>query len=203
VPTLVVGSVLLLVARPLSVLASVSWFRFSWRDQAFLSWAGLRGAVPIVLATVPLVAQAPGTDGIFELVFVLVVVLTIVQAPTLPTVARWLRLAGDEPIDLEVESSPLGALGAEVLQVSIGPTSRMHGVEVFELRLPPGADVTLVVREGEAFVPDRRTLLRRGDELLIVAGAAARDATEQRLLAVSRGGRLAQWSGRRTRPERS
>ena len=194
VPALVVGLVLLLVARPLSVVASVPWFGFSWRDQAFLSWAGLRGAVPVVLATVPVVAQAPGTEGLFELVFVLVVVFTIVQAPTLPTAARWLRLQGDEAVDLEVESSPLGALGAEVLQVSIGPTSRIHGVEVFELRLPPGANVTLVVRDGEAFVPDRRTLLRRGDELLVVAGTAARDATERRLRAVSRGGRLAQWS---------
>ena len=193
VPALVVGSVLLLVARPLSVLASVAWFQVPWRDQAFLSWAGLRGAVPVVLATVPVVAQAPGTDGLFELVFVLVVVFTLVQAPTLPAVARWLRLRGDEALDLDVESSPLGAFSAEVLQVRIGPTSRMHGVEVFELRLPAGADVTLVVRDGEAFVPDRRTSLRRGDDLLVVASAAARDATERRLRAVSRGGRLAQW----------
>jgi cell volume regulation protein A len=203
VPALVVGLVLLLVARPLSVMLSVSWFRFPWRDQAFLSWAGLRGAVPVVLATVPVVAGAPGTDGLFELVFVLVVVFTLVQAPILPVVARWLRLRADEPLDLDVESSPLGALGAEVLQVRVGPGSRLHGVEVFELRLPSGADVTLVVRDGEAFVPDRRTPLRRGDDLIVVASSSSRDQTERRLRAVSRGGRLAQWAStpRRSRPD--
>ena len=210
VPALVIGVVLLLVARPLSVVASVSWFRVPWRDQAFLSWAGLRGAVPIVLATVPVVSGAPGAEGLFELVFVLVVVFTLVQAPTLPVVASWLRLRADEPLDLDVESSPLGALGAEVMQVRVGPASRLHGVEVFELRLPPGADVTLVVRDSEAFVPDRRTALRRGDDLIVVSSSEARDQTERRLRAVSRGGRLAQWTDpsaerrprRRPRPRR-
>lgn len=194
VPALVIGFVLLLVARPLSVVAAVCWFRFPWRDQVFLSWAGLRGAVPVVLATVPVVAGAPETDGLFELVFVLVVVFTLVQAPTLPMVARWLRLRADETVDLDVESSPLGALGAEVLQVRVGPTSRIHGMAIFELRLPVGADVTLVVRDEETFVPERRTTLRRGDDLIVVAGSASRDQTEQRLRAVSRGGRLAQWT---------
>ncbi len=97
VPALVIGTVLLLLARPLSVLASVSWLGYSWRDQAFLSWAGLRGAVPIVLATVPVQLGVPGTEGLFELVFVLVVVFTLVQAPTLPRVARRLRLRRRHP----------------------------------------------------------------------------------------------------------
>lgn len=192
-PALVVGGVLLLLARPLSVLASVTWFSYRWRDQAFLSWAGLRGAVPVVLATVPVVAQAPGTEGLFELVFVLVVVFTIIQAPTLPAVARWLRLAADETVDLDVESSPLGALNAEVLNVYIGPSSQLHGVEVFELRLPEGAEVALLVRAAQASVPEPRTSLRHGDSLLVVTTGAVRDATEGRLRAVSQAGRLAQW----------
>ena len=92
VPAIVIGLVLLLVARPLSVVASVSWFKVPWRDQVFLSWAGLRGAVPVVLATVPLVVGTPDTEWIFDLVFMLVVVFTIVQAPSLPWVARRLGL---------------------------------------------------------------------------------------------------------------
>ena len=193
VPALVVGAVLLLVARPLSVLVSVSWFRYGWRDQAFLSWAGLRGAVPVVLATIPVSQQAAGTDGLFELVFLLVVVFTLVQAPALPWVAGRLRLGSDAPVDLEVESSPLGALQAQVLQVSIGPGSRLHGMELFELRLPQGADVTLVVRDGGSFVPDRNTRLRRGDELLVITATAVREEAEVLLHAFSEGGRLAQW----------
>jgi cell volume regulation protein A len=94
---------------------------------------------------------------------------------------------------LDVEASPLGALDADVLTVRIGPDSRLHGVEIFELRLPPTANVTLVVRDGEAFVPIPRTSLRHGDELIVVTAAAAREATEQRVRAVSAGGKLAGW----------
>src|SRR4051812_45670591 len=93
-PGVVVGLAVVLLARPLGVLLSVSWFRVPWREQAFLSWAGLRGAVPIVLATIPLAQGVPGATQIFDLVFVLVVVLTIAQGPTLPWAARRLRLAG-------------------------------------------------------------------------------------------------------------
>ena len=93
IPAVVIGLVLLLLARPLSVLASLTPFRIPLRDQAFLSWAGLRGAVPVVLATVPATAGTAGADGIFNLVFVLVVIFTLVQGPTLPWVAR--RLGSD------------------------------------------------------------------------------------------------------------
>ncbi len=83
-PALAIGLVLLLVARPLSVFASVSWFGVPIRQQLFLSWAGLRGAVPVVLATVPVAAGVEGSSRLFDLVFVLVVIFTLVQAPTLP-----------------------------------------------------------------------------------------------------------------------
>ena len=155
VPAIVIGLVLLLVARPLSVVASVSWFKVPWRDQVFLSWAGLRGAVPVVLATVPLVVGTPDTEWIFDLVFMLVVVFTIVQAPSLPWVARRLGLTEQvHSVDVDLESTSLMEIGADVIQVTVGAESRLHGVAVFELRLPKGANVTLVVRGGEGFVPD-------------------------------------------------
>ncbi|MBF5080249.1 potassium/proton antiporter [Quadrisphaera sp. INWT6] len=194
VPALVVGFALLLVARPLSVLLSVSWFRVPLRDQVILSWGGLRGAVPIVLATVPAAAGVPGTEGVVEMVFVLVVAFTLVQAPTLPWLARRLGISEPAVRDLEVESSPLEEIGADVLQVKVGPTSHLHGLEVFELRLPEGAEVSLVVRDGRARVPDRSTTLRHGDDLLVVAVAGVREATEDRLHALSQRGRLAGWT---------
>ncbi len=193
-PGVVVGLALVLLARPLGVLLSVSWFGVGWREQVFLSWAGLRGAVPIVLATIPLAQGVPDATQIFDLVFVLVVVLTLVQGPTLPWVARRLRLAGSvTTVGLDVESSPLGALDADVLTVRIGPESALHGVEVFELRLPVRANVTLVIRDGEPFVPTPRSTLRHGDELIVVTAASARDAVERRLREVSAGGKLAGW----------
>lgn len=194
-PAIVIGLGLLLVARPLSVIVSTTWFRYSWRQQAFLSWAGLRGAVPIVLATVPLTTGTPNTEWIFDLVFVLVLIFTVVQAPTLGWMARRLRLTqGMSTVDLDLESLPLVELGADVLQVTVGPGSRLHGVALFELRLPRGANLTLVVREDNAFVPEPDTTLRHGDRFLVVTTAQVRDRTERRLRAVSRGGRLADWS---------
>ena len=193
-PAIVIGLVLLLFARPLSVLVSVSPFRLGWRDQVFLSWAGLRGAVPVVLATVPLTVGARNVNWIFELVFVLVVIFTIVQAPTLPWVAQRLGIVEDyRSLDLSVEATPLEELRAELMQVTVGPASKLHGVEVFELRLPEGANVTLVVRGGKGFVPENNTVLRRGDQLLVVSTAEVKAQAEKRVRSVSQHGRLAGW----------
>ncbi|KGN30221.1 potassium transporter CPA [Knoellia sinensis KCTC 19936] len=195
IPAIVLGLVLLLVARPLSVFASCAPFGLDWRTQAFLSWAGLRGAVPVVLATVPVTAGAAGVEGIFDLVFVLVIIFTIVQAPTLPWVAHRLGLdRGHHSFDLALEATPFDDIGAHLLEVTVGPLSRIAGVQVYELRLPQGANVALVVRDGTSFVPKETTPLRRGDQLLVVTPAAVRTAVEKRLYAVSRDGRLAGWA---------
>jgi potassium/hydrogen antiporter len=193
---IIVGLVLTLVARPISVVVSLLPFRRPWQEQALLSWAGLRGAVPIVFATIPMVAQVPSSHRIFNIVFVLVVLFTLLQGPTLPWVARKLRLAeSGGPLDVDIESAPLERLQGHLLSLSVSEKSRMHGVEIAELRLPPGAAVTLVVRGGSSFVPLPSTVLRHGDELLVVATDAVRDAAERRLLAVARGGKLAGWLG--------
>ncbi|WP_241518716.1 potassium/proton antiporter [Streptomyces sp. CB03238] len=195
-PAVLVGLVLTVVARPLSVFLSLLPFRIPWQEQALMSWAGLRGAVPIILATIPMVSGIEGSEKIFNIVFVLVVVYTLVQGPTLPWLAKALRLGDSaEAADLGVESAPLERLRGHLLSVAIPEKSRMHGVEVAELRLPPGAAVTLVVRDGQSFVPSPTTVLRRGDELLVVATDPVRDATERRLRAVGQGGKLAGWLG--------
>lgn len=207
VPALVVGLALVLLARPLSVVASAVVARplrgprrpenrIGWRGSAFLSWAGLRGAVPIVLATIPLSAGTPGAEKLFDAVFVLVIIYTLLQASTLAPAARLLRVtAPGEAAELHVETAPLENMGADLLQVDVPPGSRLAGVHIDELRLPVGAAVTLVVRDGAGFVPGPDTRLRTGDALLIVATAAARDVAERRLRAVSRRGRLARWFG--------
>jgi potassium/hydrogen antiporter len=195
-PALLIGVALLLVARPLSVVLSLVWFRLPWSQLAFISWAGLRGAVPIVLATFPLTAQVPGATFIFDTVFVLVVVSTLVQGWSLPWLARRLGIAAPlTPREVIVESAPLDELDADLVQLTVPARSRLHGVYLPELRLPEDAAVVLIVREGRSFVPDRTTRLMRGDQALLVSARRSRPEAERRLRAVSRAGRLATWRG--------
>ncbi|WP_409332721.1 potassium/proton antiporter [Trujillonella humicola] len=195
-PALLVGGALLLVARPVSVLLSLVWFRLPLRQQAFLSWAGLRGAVPIVLATFPVAAGVDGAQRIFDTVFVLVVVFTLVQGWSLPWVARKLDISAPVvPRDVEVEAAPLETLDAELMQLTVPPGSRLHGVYLPELRLPEDAAVVLIVRDGRSFVPEQTTRLMRGDQALLVSARRSRAEAERRLRAVSRAGRLASWRG--------
>jgi cell volume regulation protein A len=195
IPTaLVVGAAALFVGRPLAVLLTTTPFRVSLREQLFLAWSGLRGAVPIVLAIVPVTQHVPGASRVLDAVFVLVVIYTLVQAPTLPYVGRWLGVVEDvEARDLEVEAAPLESVGADLLQVTVRPGSHLHGVYVDELRLPTGAVLSLVVRGREGTVPTSDTRLEHGDQLLIVATTESRAAAEDRLRAVSRDGKLARW----------
>jgi len=190
----IVGISLTLVARPVSVLCCASWFRVPLREQAFLSWAGLRGAVPIVLATIPVSAGLPAAERIFDVVFLLVVVFTLIQAPALPRIARRTGVAVPVgPRELQVESAPLEEMDASLLQFRVPEDSQLHGVYVSDLRLPPEATLALVHRAGTIIAPDRFTTLRVGDHLLLAVPDAVRAATERRLRAIGREGRLALW----------
>jgi len=192
-----IGAVLTFIARPLSVLACLSWFRVPLREQAFVSWAGLRGAVPIIMATVPLAAGVPGATRLFDIVFAFVIVFTLLQAPTLPWVARKLRVStGEDATDVEIEFAPLDTIAADMMQVHVAPGSRLHGVTVRELRLPKNSVVSLVVRDGEPTAVGPNLIVRSGDDLLIVTNGDDRRKVEDRLRSISSGGRLGRWRER-------
>jgi len=153
-------------------------------------------AVGALLLLPVLVIGAQVAEKLFDVVFVLVVVFTVAQTSTIGPVARLLGVtAPAEPTELRVETAPLDRMQADLLELDVPPGSHLAGVYIDELRLPAGAVVTLVLRDGVGFVPDPRTRLRAGDSLLIVATAECRDAAERRLRAVSRRGRLARWRG--------
>ncbi|VEG51489.1 NhaP-type Na+(K+)/H+ antiporter [Mycolicibacterium aurum] len=194
VPAVVTGLVLLLLARPLSVALSLIGFRVPWREKVFLSWAGLRGAVPIVLCTYPIVAGVPDSWRLLNIVFILVVLYTVIQGPSLRLVAERLQLIPrDTTREIQVDAAPLDVLGAELLTMTVLPGSRLQNVTVLELRLPDPSVITLIIRAGRSFVPQPMTRLHIGDELLIVTTTVTRELAERRLRAVSRRGKLAYW----------
>lgn len=201
VDALVVGAAGTFLARPIAVAVSSLPFRLPWREQVFLSWAGLRGAVPVVFALIPVTAGTPGGERVLDVVFVLVVVYTLITAPTLPLVGR--RLGVIEPsgtVSLDVELTPLDTIGADLLQVVVEPDSALRGVYVRELRLPVGARVILVERGGTSVPVDEHTQLLADDQVLLVTPTAQREATERRLRAVAKAGKLAAWYGREPVP---
>jgi cell volume regulation protein A len=201
-PALVVGAVLLVAARPLAVVVSLLPFRIPLREQAFLSWAGLRGAVPIVLATFPIVRGVPHSQRLLDIVFVLVVIYTLVQGPSLTPLARALHLSPrGSTRQILVESAPLDVLDAELLTMTIPPDSGLVSVSVVELRLPDPAVITLIIRDNHSFVPTDDTQLQVNDELLIVTTRRRRDLAERRLRAVNRRGPLAHWFDEYGRPD--
>lgn len=194
IPAIVIGAVLLLLGRPLSVLVSLTPFRVPLREQVFLSWAGLRGAVPIVLATFPIVEGVADSYRLLNIVFILVVVFTLIQGPGLSLLAHKIGLiSGEATREIQVEAAPLDVLEAELLTMTVSPPSRLHNVSVLELRLPDPSVITLIIRKGRTFVPQPHTRIQAGDELLIVTTPKTRASTERRLRAVSRRGKLAYW----------
>lgn len=199
-PAIVIGSALTFIARPFSVLVCLSPFRVGLREQAFISWAGLRGAVPIVLATIPLTHALPGAAQMFHVIFLLVVFFTIVQGPLLPLVARWMRATETlSPHEVAFESAPLEGIKASLVQFQVPAKSQLNGMHVDELRLPTGAVLTMLIRSGEVIVPQPTMRLRADDQLLLAVRSNLVERTQQRLVALSERGRLARW---RMSPER-
>lgn len=166
---LVVAAVLILVARPLAVVLSLWPFRFRPTELAFLSWVGLKGAVPITLATFPLMAGLEGGMLLFDLVFFVVIVSALTQGWTLPAVARWLGLAAPAPPapPVSVELNALQHVDADVVEYTVAPSSRVAEQALRDVVLPDGVVVAVLVRRGEVIMPRGGTHLLPGDHVFV------------------------------------
>jgi cell volume regulation protein A len=167
-PGLALASLLVFLIRPAAVWVSTAFNDFTARERALLGWAGLRGAVPIVLGTIVLSAGIESGETIFNAVFFVVVVSALVQGTTLEWVAERLRLAvpapAPAPAPLEVDAhSPLDLVDFDVLA-----THAIAGAAVRELGLPRSALVAAVARGTDSIPPRGNTVIQPGDRLFVL-----------------------------------
>lgn len=169
---LLIAGFLVVVARPVSVLAALAFAKMPWRNRLMVSWVGLRGAVPIILATFPLLAGVPGSDLLFNIVFFIVLTSVLLQGTSLPAVAGWLRVREPLPAQRQapLEFLPAKKTNSELIELRVAPASPAAGKQLVDLHLPKSALVVLVSRGDEFLVPRGATILEVGDTLTILAG---------------------------------
>jgi cell volume regulation protein A len=159
---------LMFIARPVAVYATLVFTHLNMREKTMVAWVGLRGAVPIILATFPLLAEIPQATTTFHLVFFIVLTSVLLQGASLPIIARWLKV--DEPLVPHTEASPVWdaptSLKSGILEVRIPEHSWTIGQRLLDLGLPKGAFILLIARNGKCFVPDGTTVLQADDSLL-------------------------------------
>ena len=179
-PALVLTAFLILVARPLAMVPVLLPFGFSLREQVLISWVGLKGAVPIILATFPLMFGLADGRLLFDIVFFVVLVSATLQGWTLPVVASWLGLqeAAEPGAPAVLELLALRDMNAEVIDYAISPGSRAAGCTVEELRLPEGVIVALVARDTRLIAPRGATRLQAGDHVFVIAQSSERDTVD-------------------------
>jgi len=166
-PALVVAAGLMLVARPLTVFICLAPFRFSWRDKAFISWVGLRGAVSIFLASIPLLVQLPNAQLYFDVGFVIVLVSVLVQGWTIGFAAHLTHTAlpRSDPDPRRVELDLPGQLSQELVGYRLGENN-----PYLRRRLMPSwAKLMLVVRKEKVFTAEEAGIVREGDYIYLVA----------------------------------
>jgi len=175
-----VALVLVLVARPLAVAVATAFAPLSLGDRLVLGWAGLRGAVPVVLALFPILEEIDGAVRFFNIAFFAVLLSTLLQGSTFEPLARWLGATTTEPALPRplVEVGSIRQLGADVVEVPISEGDAAIGVRVRDLGLPRDALVNVLVRGDEALPPRGSTRLEAGDRLHIVARQSAVGALE-------------------------
>jgi cell volume regulation protein A len=185
--SLLVTAFLMLVGRPVSVMLSLLFSSISFPEKTMVSWVGLRGSVPIILATFPLLAGLPKAEIIFDIVFFIVITSVLLQGTSIPLVARWLKV--DTPLTPKppalLEFIPSCSLKSELVEITVPQHSQVIGKQILELGLPQGALIVLVSKPDGCLTPHGGTSLDAGDQLLLLADQE--DIAKIRTLVESKG----------------
>lgn len=168
---LLVSAFLIFVARPLSVFGALAFTRIGVAAKLMVAWAGLRGAVPIVMATFPLMAGLPRADLIFNLVFFIVLTSVLLQGTTIALAARWLGVNATRHFEYHypLEFVPHITARSQLMELAITANSAAVGRSIIDLRLPRGTLVVSIIRGEEDVVPNGGTVLAAGDRMLVLA----------------------------------
>jgi len=168
---LLISVVLIFVARPLSVWLCLSFAKFNWREKTMISWVGLRGAVPIILATFPLLAGIPKAEMMFNMVFFIVLTSILIQGTNVHRVAHWLKV--DAPFKSEsnrpIELTDRQLIQAQLEDVIVPFNSPVAGHSIVEMKLPQKSLIVLICRDEKFFIPNGGTVLNEGDILWVLA----------------------------------
>lgn len=168
---LLMSAFMMIVARPISVFASLIFFRGKRRGKWFISWVGLRGAVPIVFATYPLLAGVEKAQTMFNIVFFVSLTSVAIQGTTIPFVAGKLRLLLPERVkrrtqaDIELSET----VKSELVEIELSDASYAAGKKIVDLGFPKTASISLIKRDGKFITPNGSTVLNAGDVLLVIS----------------------------------
>ncbi|HSV85115.1 MAG TPA: potassium/proton antiporter [Levilinea sp.] len=181
-PGLLLALALIFVARPAGVMITMLGSSFSWRERTLISWVGLRGATPIILATFPLLAGVPQSDLIFNMIFFVVLTSVLLQGTTIPLVARWLKVNAPAPVRRRypIEFNKFGNLSSELDEMLIPPGSAADGRRIVEMELPDDFLVILIARGDEFLLPSGSSVLQSSDVLLVLSEKKSFDQVKTR-----------------------
>ncbi|WP_412030457.1 potassium/proton antiporter [Deinococcus yunweiensis] len=182
-PALLISLFLMFVARPIAVFISLALSQMPLRHRGMVAWVGLRGAVPIILATFPLLEDIPGSHTIFNVAFFIMLTSLVVQGTTLPVVARLLGVdaAASSGNTQRLLFTPTGAGKSDVVEVTIPPHSRVVGRRIVELGFPADVLIMVIHRGTEYIVPNGSTILAAGDELQMLGSRESFETLRERI----------------------
>ncbi|MCX7544330.1 potassium/proton antiporter [Marinicella gelatinilytica] len=168
---LIISLFLIVVARPISVFISLMFFKMRLRRRFYISWAGLRGAVPIVFATYPLLAGIDKADMIFNIVFFISVTSVLVQGTTLSVVAKWLNVGAREEINpySDIEKWRPDLPKSAIREIEISSDFYAVNKKLVDLSFPKNAFITMIIRKNEYLTPTGFTVIKANDTLVVIS----------------------------------
>jgi len=175
------SAILIFIARPVSIFITLIPFKFNFREKAFTSWVGLRGAVPIILATFPLLAGVTNSRLIFDVVFFIVLTSALLQGWSINLVAKLLNLANPLPkkIAIPLEFSSDAKNDTELIEIIVPNNSQIEGKQIVDLNFPKDSRIVLVIRDDKNLIPSGGTILEGGDVLLLLANKKTNDLIKE------------------------